>query len=131
REKEALRAAGQEVPSERTASPAAPAASASFTRTDSNDRPSGPPRLALAGGKPSWRDKEAAKAASGTSPAPESREREAPYIARTASGSGPVRGRADRVENERESRSPAPPAEPLKASGGAGKYIPKHLRDKA
>ncbi|OBT53426.1 hypothetical protein VE04_07467 [Pseudogymnoascus sp. 24MN13] len=132
REKEALRAAGQEVPSERTASPAAPAAPAApFARTDSNDRPSGPPRLALAGGKPSWRDKEAARVASGTSPAPESRDREAPVIARTASGTGPVRGRTDRNENERESRSPAPPAEPLKASGGAGKYIPKHLRDKA
>ncbi|OBT89706.1 hypothetical protein VE02_01818 [Pseudogymnoascus sp. 03VT05] len=130
REKEALRAAGQEVPSERTASPAAPAAPAPFARTDSNDRPSGPPRLALAGAKPSWRDKEAARAVSGTSPAPESRDREAPVIARTASGTGPVRGRTDRNENDRESRSPAPPAEPLRASGGAGKYIPKHLRDK-
>ena len=31
-------------------------------RTDSNEAPSGPPRLALAGGKPSWRDREANRA---------------------------------------------------------------------
>lgn len=44
------------------------------TRTDSSERPSGPPRLALAGNKPSWRErqaaKEAAEAGGATAPAP-------------------------------------------------------------
>lgn len=124
REKEALRAAGQEVPSERTASPAAP-----ITRAEPTERPAGPPRLALAGGKPSWREKEAARIAAGGAP---SESREAPAAAapmsRSASGAGPVRGRTDRVENE---KAPVAGGETLKASGGAGKYVPRHLRDKA
>ena len=44
-----------------------------MSRTDSNDRPSGPPRLALAGNKPTWRERQAAKEvveAGGGSPAP-------------------------------------------------------------
>ena len=44
------------------------------TSTESSDRPtSGPPRLALAGNKPTWRERQAqkeAEAASGTAPAP-------------------------------------------------------------
>jgi translation initiation factor 3 subunit A len=127
REKEALRAAGQEVPSERTASPAAPspAASSPAARTES----SGPPRLALSGSKPSWREKEAARLAAGGAP-----ERESTPPARAASGAyQPPRGRA---EQEREkpvapaASSSGPEPAPLKASGGAGKYIPRHLRDK-
>ena len=39
------------------------------SRTDSNDRPSGPPRLALAGSKPTWREREAQRLASGGSQA--------------------------------------------------------------
>lgn len=41
-------------------------------RTESSERPSGPPRLALAGSKPTWRERQAAKEAEGTdsSPAP-------------------------------------------------------------
>lgn len=44
-----------------------------MARTDSNDRPSGPPRLTLAGNKPTWRERQAAKEAAeaaGGSPAP-------------------------------------------------------------
>jgi len=35
-------------------------------RTESSERPSGPPRLALAGNKPTWRERQAAKEAEGT-----------------------------------------------------------------
>lgn len=127
REKEALRAAGQEVPgAARTASPmerverAAP-----MERTDSNERPAGPPRLALAGSKPTWREREAAKAAGGG--ASEPRESPAP---RAASGGVPLsRGRSGRDESPR-GESPAPaPADTLKPSGAPGKWVPRHLRD--
>ncbi|KAI1393451.1 uncharacterized protein F4822DRAFT_384707 [Hypoxylon trugodes] len=85
-------------------------------RTDSNERPSaGPPRLNLAGNKPSWREREAAKKAGGDSsapPAPRGRER----------------------ERERDSAPPAQaaqaPTETLKPSGAPGKWVPHHLREK-
>ena len=50
--------------------PERPAAPSMATRTDSNERPSGPPRLALSGNKPTWREREAQRLASGSSPAP-------------------------------------------------------------
>ena len=51
---------------ERPAVTAAP----TMARTDSNDRPAGgPPRLALTGNKPTWREREAQRFASGGSPA--------------------------------------------------------------
>jgi translation initiation factor 3 subunit A len=55
----------EKVDATRTESPMGRAAP--MERTDPNDRPSGPPRLNLAGGKPSWRDREAAKGAAGDS----------------------------------------------------------------
>ncbi|RAL59497.1 hypothetical protein DID88_006610 [Monilinia fructigena] len=62
REKERLRAEGKEVPSDASSSPSAPPTRAEPPAASSG----GPPRLALAGGnKPSWREREAAKAASG------------------------------------------------------------------
>jgi translation initiation factor 3 subunit A len=152
REKERLRAEGKEVPSERTESPMARASpmgrAAPIERTDSNERPAersyeraerpterasaagGPPRLALAGGKPSWRDREAAKAGgSGPSvdaPAPTNR---------AASGGAPLfRGRSGRGEEERRDDAPPPAAAPaadsLRPSGAAGKFVPPHLRNK-
>ena len=39
-------------------------------RTESSERPSGPPKLALAGSKPTWRDREAAKQAEGAGAPP-------------------------------------------------------------
>lgn len=36
------------------------------SRTDSNERPSGPPRLALAGNKPTWREREAQRLTAGS-----------------------------------------------------------------
>ncbi|KAG4436352.1 eukaryotic translation initiation factor 3 subunit A [Cadophora sp. M221] len=135
REKEKLRAEGKEVPSTRTESPMARAAPASrapqMERTDSNDRPAatGPPRIALAGGKPSWRDREAAKASGGESSAP-------PPTARVPSSSGGAplsRGRSGRGEEGRDG-SPAPAATPsadsLKPSGAPGRFVPPHLRNK-
>ncbi|KAI0166258.1 eukaryotic translation initiation factor 3 subunit A [Xylariaceae sp. FL1272] len=74
-------------------------------RSDSNSRAGGPPRLNLSGGKPSWREREAAKAAAG--------------------GAAPPAESADKKAD-----TPAqPPAEPLKASGAPGKWVPRHLRD--
>ncbi|CZS93321.1 hypothetical protein WAI453_000949 [Rhynchosporium graminicola] len=135
REKEKLRAEGKEVPSARTESPMARAAPVSrapqMEQTDSNDRPAatGPPRIALAGGKPSWRDREAAKAGGGESAG------RAP-AARTPSQSGGAplsRGRSGRGEEERDG-SPAPAAAPsgdsLKPSGAPGRFVPPHLRNK-
>lgn len=101
-------------------------------RTDSSDRPSsgGPPRLNLvsnaAGGKPSWREREAARIASGGA-AP---EREAPSY-RSASGGAPMgRTASGREDGPPRRESPAPAAtEQLKPSGGAGKWVPRHLRE--
>ncbi|KAH6681959.1 putative eukaryotic translation initiation factor 3 subunit A [Halenospora varia] len=133
REKEKLRAEGKEVPgAPRTESPAAGAGAraraspmgraAPMERTDSNERPAerGPPRLALAGGKPSWRDREAAKATgAGGEPslAPPPASRVPPTM---------TRGRSGRGEEEGD----APTAASLKPSGAAGKFVPPHLRNK-
>jgi translation initiation factor 3 subunit A len=111
----------------------APRAPPAMDRTDSNDRSSGPPRLALAGNKPSWREREAAKAAQGggagpadeapaPAPAPAPRKYEAPR------GAAMDRGGSRREENER-TESPAPPAESL-PSRTAGKWVPPHMRGK-
>lgn len=109
-------------PPARTATP--------MERTDSNDRSGGPPRLQLAGTKPSWREREAARAGgaetgppAGDAPPPRDfrpREREAP-AERTGSSRGGENGRTE---------SPAP-AEPLQSSRTAGKWVPPHMRNKA
>ncbi len=98
-------------------------------RTDSNDRPSGPPRLNLAGGKPSWRDREAARTSSGGAGGAPDRNGPPP---RLASGRGAPLDRAagsGRGEQGRNGQDEVacPPAEPL-ASGGAGKWVPKFRR---
>ncbi|CAK7263816.1 eukaryotic translation initiation factor 3 subunit A [Sporothrix epigloea] len=139
RDREASKAAGAtegDKPAAAPAAPAAPAATAArastpMERTDSSDRPSGPPRLNLAGGKPSWRDREAAKAAGGSqdngdsSSAP--RSGSAP---RTFSDRGPPPARTGTPRSDEPSReeSPAAPKEPLTASGAPGKYVPKFRR---
>jgi translation initiation factor 3 subunit A len=126
REKEKLRAEGKEVPgAARNESPVARASPMGRApeRTDSSERPSGPPRLALAGGKPSWREREAAKAAGG----------EVPPARVPSSGGAPLsRGRSGRGEEERDnSPAAAPSGETLKPSGSAGKFVPPHLRNRA
>jgi translation initiation factor 3 subunit A len=137
REREPSRGASGSVPPEAAAPPAR--AAPPMERTDSSDRPAagGPPRLQLAGAKAgsSWRDREAAR----TGPRNVSRDDAPP--SRVASGPGPrFSDRPDRPERlERPDRpldrpertgTPPAPAEPLKASGAAGKYVPRHLRDK-
>ncbi|XXH04678.1 hypothetical protein Hte_011098 [Hypoxylon texense] len=95
-------ATGSNGPS-RTATP--------MERTDSNDRPSGPPRLNLQGNKPSWREREAAKAAGGAQSAP--RESASPAPAPVAR------------ETPRDT-----PSETLKPSGAPGKWVPRHRQNK-
>jgi translation initiation factor 3 subunit A len=128
REKERLRAEGKEPPAPaRNESPMARASpmgrAEPMERTDSSERPSGPPRLALAGGKPSWRDREAAKVAGG----------EAPPRVPSSEGAPLSRGRSGRGEDSRdEARTPpAPSSDSLKPSGTAGKFVPPHLRNRS
>jgi translation initiation factor 3 subunit A len=108
---------GAAPPPVRTASP--------MERTDSNDRPAGPPRLNLAGGnKPSWRERQAAAGAAGDAPP----DRNGPPP-RSFSGRGIPMDRtgSGRGENGRDS-SPAAPAEALRPSGAPGRYVPKFRR---
>ncbi|KAK4043242.1 eIF3 p110 [Parachaetomium inaequale] len=132
REREAAKAATGGAPSDSAPAPppARAAAPAPMERTDSNDRAAaagGPPRLALAGNKPSWREREAARAAGGSAPPP---ERGAPPP-RVASGRGVPMDRADSGRGgERDAKdSNGPTPEPLKATGGPGKYVPKFRRE--
>ena len=55
----AAKKAGVRVPERAAAAPMS-------SRTDSNEPPTGPPRLALAGSKPTWRDREAQRLAAGS-----------------------------------------------------------------
>ena len=61
----AMRSGGSRLP-DRTA----PVRPAPVERTESSERPSGPPRLALAGNKPTWRERQAAKEAEGAAGGP-------------------------------------------------------------
>lgn len=131
RDREAAKAAaGGSVPSEANAPPVRPSAPP-VERTDSNERPAaagGPPRLALAGSKPSWREREAAKAsgagtAAGGAPLA---ERPGPQ-GRVSSGRGVPAERTASGRGESTPKDGATP-EPLKASGAPGKYVPKFRR---
>ncbi|KAG9243233.1 putative eukaryotic translation initiation factor 3 subunit A [Calycina marina] len=118
REKERLRAEGKDIPQPpRTKSPIAPSG-----RNDSTDRPQAArPVIALAGSKPTWREREAAKAAGGAAPEPSS------------SGGVPLsRGRSGRGEEEvaRPAPAPAPSGDSLRPSAAPGKFVPPHLRNK-
>ncbi|KAH7350025.1 eukaryotic translation initiation factor 3 subunit A [Plectosphaerella cucumerina] len=129
REREAAKPAG-EASDNTPPAPAPRQAAPPMERADSSDRPSsgGPPRLALAGSgnRPSWRDREAAKGTPDSSTPPPA---SAPY--RSASGGAPMgrtaSGRGDAPPQRTE--SPVPAAEQLKPSGGAGKWVPRHLRE--
>ncbi|XP_044724273.1 PCI domain-containing protein [Hirsutella rhossiliensis] len=100
-------------------------------RTESNDRPSGPPRLQLSGNKPSWREREAAKAVGGGGGGADSGP-PAPAASRGfgSRGEDMDRGGSGRGENGR-TESPAPAPEPLQSSRAPGKWVPPHLRNKA
>ena len=115
----------------------APSRGVPMERTDSNEQSSaGPPRIQLAGGKASWRDREAAKGGAGTTSDAESTP-PAPSQARPGFGSGSRGAPMDRGGSQRgaaaekdRTQSPAPPAEPLPASGTSGKWVPPHMRNK-
>lgn len=95
--------------------------SAPMERSDSHDRPAGgPPRLNLVGrqGGSSWRDREAARASGGGAPP----SRDAPPAGRAPERAGP--------HGDERTGSDTPPAETLRPSGAAGKWLPRHLRDK-
>ncbi|TKX27566.1 eukaryotic translation initiation factor 3 subunit A [Elsinoe australis] len=90
------------------------APSRGFERPTERAEPSagGPPRLALAGNKPTWREREAARQAAGG---------DAP-----TNGASAAPSRAPEPERERERPAPAEPA-PLRKGG----YVPPHLREGA
>ncbi|KAF4468712.1 translation initiation factor 3 subunit A [Fusarium albosuccineum] len=108
-----------------------PARAPPVERSESNDRPSAgaPPRLQLAGNKPSWREREAAKQASGGGASDAGSSAPPPRFA--PRGGAPIdRGGSGRGEEDRKP-SPAPPSEALPASRTAGKWVPPHMRNKA
>ncbi|PHH80348.1 hypothetical protein CDD82_1820 [Ophiocordyceps australis] len=103
-----------------------PRASSGMERSESNGRPSGPPRLQLAGNKPGWREREAAKAAEGGGGGADSRPPPPASRAYQARGAPMDRSGSGRDENGRtESNKPAP--ETLKSSRTA--WVPPHKRD--
>ncbi|PFH55663.1 hypothetical protein XA68_17859 [Ophiocordyceps unilateralis] len=103
-------------------------AAAPAERDDSTDRPSGPPRLQLAGKQSTWREREAAKAAAGGGVA------ENGPGATAGRGAGPRGMGMDRAGSGRDENgrtaSPAA-AESLKSSRAPGKWVPPHQRNKA
>ncbi|KAF2643189.1 hypothetical protein P280DRAFT_467254 [Massarina eburnea CBS 473.64] len=118
------------------AAPAAPAAPAA--REAREPQASGPPRIALAGGKPSWRDREAAKASGQPLPEPTpaaaaSPEAEAPkrsgYVPpalRTRGAESPASGWRER---EGSGRDPIGRTEsPAAAAAAPGRYDPASSR---
>ncbi|KAM0562174.1 hypothetical protein ACHAPJ_002619 [Fusarium lateritium] len=108
-----------------------PARAPPAERSDSNDRPSsgGPPRLNLAGGKPSWREREAARQSTGGSGADAESSAPPPRFA-PRGGAPPLdRSGSGRGDDDRKP-SPAPPAESAPASRTAGKWVPPHMRNK-
>ncbi|KAM7202314.1 hypothetical protein V8F20_004481 [Naviculisporaceae sp. PSN 640] len=127
RDREASRnASGQGTPEPAAAAAAPPPSRAPpMERTDSAERPSGPPRLQLAGNKPSWREREAAKAAAGgaSSSLP---ERSAPPP-RVASGRGAPIERVASGRGEPKEEKETPAAEPLKPT--PGKWQPRFRRE--
>ncbi|KAK4167592.1 putative eukaryotic translation initiation factor 3 [Cladorrhinum sp. PSN259] len=128
RDREAARAASGGAPAE-AADPPSRATPPPVERTESNDRPpaaaGAPPRLALAGNKSSWRDREAAKAvSSGGAPVA---ERPAP-AGRVGSGRDVPIERTSSGRGEPAAPKEGATPEPLKPSGAPGKYVPKFRR---
>ncbi|KAM3465880.1 hypothetical protein MY5147_000217 [Beauveria neobassiana] len=117
---------------EREAAKAAASGGRTVERSDSQDRPSpsagGPPRLNLAGSKPSWRERQAAKEASGetTASAPPPRN----FSPRGAPMDRGGSSRADAPPPRRSEQHDSAPSEQL-SSGTAGKWVPPHMRGKA
>lgn len=119
REREASKkaAAGGDAPPARSAAP--------MERTDSQDRPSGAPRLQLSGNKPSWRDRESSKSGAGSAPSSDSMPPPQRNFSRGSGGPPPARG-----DSAREPPREAPAGESL-PSRTSGKWVPPHMRNKA
>ncbi|RDW83219.1 eukaryotic translation initiation factor 3 subunit A [Coleophoma crateriformis] len=116
REKEKLRQEQGGAPAARTESPAP--REPTMERAESNDRPvpAGRPVLNLSGAKPSWREREAAKAAGG-----------APSTSAPPPAAAP-RGRPEEpAPTPAAAPAPTPAAPAPKKTGG---YVPPHLRNK-
>ncbi|KAL2753573.1 hypothetical protein ACRALDRAFT_1051899 [Sodiomyces alcalophilus JCM 7366] len=126
REREMSKGAGSGSGSD--SAPPARQAPAVMERNDSSDRGAGgPPRLNLAGNKPSWREREAAKRAAAAAGGAVENDT---VPERSASGGAPMsRTASSRGENGRNA-SPASGAESWKPSGGPDKWVPPHLRKK-
>ena len=107
--------------------PTEPVRAAEAVRTESNERPSGPPRLALAGNKPTWRERQAAKESEGatstpppTAPQTDIATEEAALPKRTGGyvpparrgGDAAPRGRTDAAPSAARDESTASSAEP-------------------
>lgn len=99
-------------------------------RTDSHDAAGGPPRLNLSGNKPSWREREAAKASTGGGATADADGPDSGRPARTFSRGAPADRNDSRGGEHGRSESSAPPAEPLQSSRAPGKWVPPHMRNK-
>ncbi|OAA73898.1 Proteasome component (PCI) domain protein [Cordyceps fumosorosea ARSEF 2679] len=104
-------------------------------RADSQDRPSagGPPRLNLAGNKPSWRDRQAAKEAAGETSESAPPPRNLPPRNFSGRGAPMDRGgssRGDDAPPGRGEQQDSAPSEQLPPRT-ANKWVPPHMRGKA
>lgn len=128
----AAKKAGARMPERAAAAPMS-------SRTDSNEPPAGPPRLSLAGNKPTWREREAQRLAAGspqTAPsAPPSDiatseaqlPRKTGYVPPARRGETAVpRGRTVADSSTTRDDSPADAA----PKAAPGKYVPVHLRNR-
>jgi translation initiation factor 3 subunit A len=113
----------EDAPPSRSAAP--------MERTDSSDRSAGPPRLQLSGNKPSWREREAARASSGSPAGGAGESENGPPPRGFASRGSPMDRSSSNREEPARKESPAPPAEPLQSSRAPGKWVPPHMRNKA
>ena len=106
-------------------------------RTESSERPSGPPKLALAGSKPTWRDREAARKqaeATGSGPRPAAPPTdiatEEVQLPKKTGGYVPPARRPDAAPRGRSDAAPSP-APREESSGGQppAKWRPSGPRD--
>ena len=115
-----------------------PIRSAEPARTESSERPSGPPKLALAGSKPTWRDREAARkqaentgaSAHPTAPPKDMVTEEVQLPKRTGGYVPPARRPGDAAPRGRSDAAPIPaPREDSLGAQSPAKWRPNGPRD--
>lgn len=115
-----------------------PIRSSEPARTESSERPSGPPKLALAGNKPTWRDREAARKqaeAAGVTPqsaapATDIATDEVQLPRKTGGYVPPARRPGDTAPRGRSDAAPSPaPPEDAYGAQPAAKWRPSGPRD--